>query len=315
MTVNADPAKLREVAKKLKNAGDQIEQMKRQALGALQSSGWNDRERQRFEADLSRDLKAASAIARKLQNDYPKVLERKAQRWTSSAGEPDQAPHRWSRRPIERGAPVTRVSPEALMRIDTAIRGWAETAEGVSRQAAALTKRLADDAQEEVRQKTRRVSELEAALRKARGEAREAIESELLVATPALERARRGLRLATEAQRSAQGVGRRIGESTGSRVPGASADLRRRMAALAAYSGGGHAYARLAGMVTRAVASHTVDMMSQASDQVTSHMPDHVGEPLSTGLVLGNEVKNNWALYSHTPEIVALNINNLIHRK
>jgi hypothetical protein len=79
MTVNADPAKLREVAKKLKNAGDQIEQMKRQALGALQSSGWNDRERQRFEADLSRDLKAASAIARKLQNDYPKVLERKAQ--------------------------------------------------------------------------------------------------------------------------------------------------------------------------------------------------------------------------------------------
>jgi hypothetical protein len=78
MTVIADPDKLREVAKKLKNAGEQIEQMQRQALGALQSSGWNDSERQRFEADLSRDMKAAAAIGRKLQNDYPKVLERKA---------------------------------------------------------------------------------------------------------------------------------------------------------------------------------------------------------------------------------------------
>ena len=78
MTVIADPDKLRELAKKLKSSGDQIEQMQRQALGALQASGWNDRERQRFEADLSRDLKAVSAIGRKLQNDYPKALERKA---------------------------------------------------------------------------------------------------------------------------------------------------------------------------------------------------------------------------------------------
>jgi hypothetical protein len=78
VTVIADPDKLRELAQKLKKSGEQIEQMQRQALGALQASGWNDRERQRFEADLSRDLKAASAIGRKLQNDYPKALERKA---------------------------------------------------------------------------------------------------------------------------------------------------------------------------------------------------------------------------------------------
>jgi hypothetical protein len=78
MTVVADPSKLRELAKKLKNAGQQIEQTQRQAMGALQSSGWNDRERQRFEADLARDLKTAAAIGRKLQNDYPKTLERKA---------------------------------------------------------------------------------------------------------------------------------------------------------------------------------------------------------------------------------------------
>jgi hypothetical protein len=79
MTVIADPAKLRELASKLRTAGQQIEQLQRQALGALQSSGWNDRERQRFEAELSRDLKAAVAIGRKLQDEYPKALQRKAQ--------------------------------------------------------------------------------------------------------------------------------------------------------------------------------------------------------------------------------------------
>ncbi len=79
MSVNADPAKLRELAAKLKAAGQQMEQLQRQALGALQSSGWNDRERQRFEADLSRDLKGVATIGRKLQSDYPKTLQRKAQ--------------------------------------------------------------------------------------------------------------------------------------------------------------------------------------------------------------------------------------------
>lgn len=78
MSVSADPNKLRDLAKKLKSAGEQIEQMQRQALGALQSSGWNDRERQRFEADLSRDLKTAAAVGQKLKNDYPRALERKA---------------------------------------------------------------------------------------------------------------------------------------------------------------------------------------------------------------------------------------------
>lgn len=78
MSVIADPAKLRELAAKLKATGQQMEQLQRQALGALQSSGWNDRERQRFESDLSRDLKGVATIGRKLQNDYPKALERKA---------------------------------------------------------------------------------------------------------------------------------------------------------------------------------------------------------------------------------------------
>lgn len=78
MTVIADPAQLRQLAKQLRNAGQQIEQMQRQALGALQSTNWKDRERERFEAALARDLKAAAAVGRKLQSEYPKALERKA---------------------------------------------------------------------------------------------------------------------------------------------------------------------------------------------------------------------------------------------
>lgn len=78
MTVVADPNKLRDLARKLKKAGRQIEEAQRQALGALQSSGWTDAERRRFEADLSRELRTVAAVGRKLQNDYPKTLERKA---------------------------------------------------------------------------------------------------------------------------------------------------------------------------------------------------------------------------------------------
>ena len=78
MSVVADPGKLRDLAKKLRAAGQQIEQLQRQALGALQSSGWNDRERQRFEESLSHDLKTVVAVGRKLQTEYPAALERKA---------------------------------------------------------------------------------------------------------------------------------------------------------------------------------------------------------------------------------------------
>lgn len=78
MSVRADANKLRDTARKLMAAGQQMEQMQRQALAALRSSGWEDGERQRFEAELSRDMKSVTNIARKLQNDYPKTLERKA---------------------------------------------------------------------------------------------------------------------------------------------------------------------------------------------------------------------------------------------
>jgi hypothetical protein len=77
-SVMADPDKLRELSKKLKAAGNQVEGLGSQLIKTLQSTGWNDRERQKFEQALAADLKAATAVARRLQNEYPAILERKA---------------------------------------------------------------------------------------------------------------------------------------------------------------------------------------------------------------------------------------------
>ena len=77
-TVRADPAKLRELAKKLRSAGDQLEQVQRQVQGALRAADWPDHEGQRFGDGVSRDLKAVTAVGNKLKSEYPKTLERKA---------------------------------------------------------------------------------------------------------------------------------------------------------------------------------------------------------------------------------------------
>lgn len=76
--VMADPAKLRDLAKRLKAAGAQIEGIRSQLTKTLQSTGWNDRERQKFEQALSNDLKTAVTVAHRLQQEYPAMLERKA---------------------------------------------------------------------------------------------------------------------------------------------------------------------------------------------------------------------------------------------
>ncbi len=78
MSVIADPAKLRELAARMKRAGREMEALQKEVLGALDRSGWNDSERQKFEAGLSRDLRAAVIVGRKLQHEYPSALERKA---------------------------------------------------------------------------------------------------------------------------------------------------------------------------------------------------------------------------------------------
>lgn len=76
--INADPDKLRDLSRKMKAAAGQIESMRSQLLKGLASTGWNDRERQKFESELSADLKKATAISQQLKSHYPAILERKA---------------------------------------------------------------------------------------------------------------------------------------------------------------------------------------------------------------------------------------------
>jgi hypothetical protein len=76
--VVADPDKLRDLAKKMNSAGQQLEALRAQLMKALQATEWNDRERQKFEQELTADLKRAVAVAQRLQTHYPPMLQRKA---------------------------------------------------------------------------------------------------------------------------------------------------------------------------------------------------------------------------------------------
>lgn len=203
---------------------------------------------------------------------------------------------------------MIRVKPEALVRMGIAVGAWSHAADAVSRETSAITKRLVEDVQREVQLRCRHVESLEAEMRGARDEVRDRSARELREATAAAEGARRGLRLATEAHHKAQAVTRRTGEATAGRVPRARDDLERSLAALAAFSGPGHARAQLLSMITRAVASNVVDAANETSDQLTAHMPDRVGDPLSAALAVGAELKGNWVLYSHTPEFIMLKV-------
>lgn len=146
MTVIADPTKLKDLAKQLRKAGEQIEQVQKQAMNALRSSNWEDKERQRFEAELSRDLKAAAAIGRKLRDEYPKALDRKAKaledscagrvRWLNRG----QALTRWrvfrlrsGRGRLQRRASLAKPSPQPTPTQGTARRSFAEGSIGTRR--------------------------------------------------------------------------------------------------------------------------------------------------------------------------------------
>lgn len=76
--INADPDKLRELSRKMKSAAVQIESMRSQLMKGLASTGWNDRERQKFEAELTADLKKVMTVSQRLKSQYPSILQRKA---------------------------------------------------------------------------------------------------------------------------------------------------------------------------------------------------------------------------------------------
>ena len=76
--VHADPEKLRQLAKSLTNSADQLQQVARSLSRALESSGWQDSERQKFEQDFRQTVKSLSQFTEKLKSQYAPVLQKKA---------------------------------------------------------------------------------------------------------------------------------------------------------------------------------------------------------------------------------------------
>lgn len=76
--VHADPEKLRQFAKALTKSADQLQQVARGMSRALDSSGWQDAERQKFEQDFKQTVKTLSQFTEKLKGQYVPVLQKKA---------------------------------------------------------------------------------------------------------------------------------------------------------------------------------------------------------------------------------------------
>jgi uncharacterized protein YukE len=76
--VHADPEKLKQLAKTFTSSADQLQQVARALSRALDSSGWQDSERQKFEQDFKQTVKSLSQFTDKLKSQYAPVLQKKA---------------------------------------------------------------------------------------------------------------------------------------------------------------------------------------------------------------------------------------------
>lgn len=76
--VHADPDKLKQLAKSLTKSADQLQQVARALSRALESSGWQDSERQKFEQDFKQTVKSLSQFTDKLKGQYAPALQKKA---------------------------------------------------------------------------------------------------------------------------------------------------------------------------------------------------------------------------------------------
>lgn len=76
--VHADPDKLRQFAKALTGSADQLHQITRALSRALESSGWDDSERQKFEQDFKQTVKMLGSFTDKLKSQYAPAVNKKA---------------------------------------------------------------------------------------------------------------------------------------------------------------------------------------------------------------------------------------------
>ena len=76
--VIADPQKLKQFAKTLGSSADQLQQIARNLTRALDSSGWNDVERQKFEQEFKQSMRNLTQFTDQLKSHYVPLLQRKA---------------------------------------------------------------------------------------------------------------------------------------------------------------------------------------------------------------------------------------------
>lgn len=76
--VIADPEKLRQLARTMSSSADQLQQIARNLTRALDSSGWNDAERQNFEQGFKQSLRILTQFTELLKSRYAPLLQRKA---------------------------------------------------------------------------------------------------------------------------------------------------------------------------------------------------------------------------------------------
>jgi uncharacterized protein YukE len=76
--VHADPEKLKQLAKTLTSSADQLQQVARTLSSALNNSGWQDAERQKFEQDFKQTVRTLGQFTEKLKSQYVPVLQKKA---------------------------------------------------------------------------------------------------------------------------------------------------------------------------------------------------------------------------------------------
>jgi len=75
--IHADPERLKQLAKTLMASAEQLQQLAREMSRALDNSGWQDAERQKFEQDFKQTLKAVTQFTEKLKHEYVPDLQKK----------------------------------------------------------------------------------------------------------------------------------------------------------------------------------------------------------------------------------------------
>jgi uncharacterized protein YukE len=76
--VIADPDRLKQFAKTLGSSADQLQQIARNLARALDSSGWDDAERQKFEQEFKQSMRNLNQLAELLKSQYVARVQRKA---------------------------------------------------------------------------------------------------------------------------------------------------------------------------------------------------------------------------------------------